>query len=62
MTIPFEMTRSYVYKASRYELLPRIAEMARDYGDQPFLLRELSKKVLADTYTPEQLEVSVKKA
>ena len=62
MTIPFEPTRSYVYKASRYELLPRIAEMARDYGDQPFLLRELSKKVLAETYTPEQLEVRVKKA
>ncbi|MGH7144254.1 MAG: GIY-YIG nuclease family protein [Planctomycetota bacterium] len=62
MTIPFEPTRSYVYQASRYELLPRIAEMARRFGDEQFLLRELSKKVLAETYTPDQLEIHIKKA
>lgn len=62
MSIPFEPTRSYVYKASRYELLPRIAEMARRFGDEPFLLRELSREVLAETYTPEQLEIRIKKA
>lgn len=61
MTIPFEPTRSYVYKASRYELLPRIAEIAKDFGDEPFLLREISKKLLAETYAPEQLEIKVKK-
>lgn len=60
--MPFEATRSCIYKASRYELLPRIADLARDYGDQPFLLRELSKKVLTETHTPEQLEFRVKKA
>lgn len=62
MTIPFEPTRSYVYNAARYELLPRIAEIARDFGDEPFLLREISKRLLAETYTPEQLEIKVKKA
>lgn len=62
MTIPFEPTRSYVYKAARYELLPRIAEIARDFGDEPFLLREISKRLLAETYTPEQLEIRIKKA
>lgn len=62
MAIPFEPTRSYVYNATRYELLPRIVEIARDFGDTPFLLRDLSKKVLADTYTPEQLEIQIKKA
>lgn len=62
MTIPFEPTRSYVYNAARYELLPRIAEIARDFGDEPFLLREISKRVLAETYTPEQLEIKIKKA
>lgn len=62
MTIPFEPTRSYVYSAARYELLPRIAEIARDFGDEPFLLREISKRVLAETYTPEQLEIRIKKA
>lgn len=62
MTIPFETTRSYVYKASRYELLPRIAEKARSFGDEPFLLREVSKQVLAETYTAEQLELRIKKA
>ena len=62
MTTPYEPTRSYVYRASRYELLPRIAEIARNYGDEPFLLREISKRVLAETYTAEQLEVRIKKA
>lgn len=62
MTIPFEPTRSYVYKAARYELLPRIEEMARDFGDEPFLLREISKRLLAETYTQEQLEIRIKKA
>ena len=62
MTIPFEASRSYVYNAARYELLPRIAEAAKSFGDEPFLLRELSKKLLAETYTAEQLEIKVKKA
>ena len=62
MPIPFEPTRSYVYKAARYELLPRIAEIARDFGDEPFLLREISKRLLLETYTPEQLEIRIKKA
>lgn len=62
MTIPFEASRSYVYNAARYELLPRIAEIAKCFGDEPFLLREISKKLLAETYTPEQLEIRVKKA
>ena len=62
MPIPFEPTRSYVYRAARYELLPRIAEIARTHGDEPFLLRELSKRVLEETYTPDQLEIRIKKA
>ena len=60
MTLPFEASRSYVYNAARYELLPCIAEIARSYGDEPFLLREISKRVLAETYSPEQLEIKVK--
>lgn len=62
MTIPFEPTRSYVYNAARYELLPRIAEIVREFGEEPFLLREISKRLLAETYTPEQLEIRIKKA
>lgn len=62
MSIPFEPTRSYVYRAARYELLPQIAEIARKYGEEPFLLREISKRVLAETYTADQLEIRVKKA
>jgi hypothetical protein len=62
MSIPFEPTRSYVYNASRYELLPQIAEMARAYGDKPFLLRDLTKQVLEEKYTPEQLDIRIKKA
>ena len=62
MTIPFEPTRSYVYNAARYELLPRIAEMSRSFGDEPFLLRDISKRLLAETYAPEQLDIRIKKA
>lgn len=62
MPIPFEPTRSYVYRAARYELLPRIAEIARPFGSEPFLLRNITKQVLADTYTPEQLEIRIMKA
>lgn len=62
MPIPFEASRSYVYNAARYELLPRLAEMAKDRGEEPFLLRDMSKKLLAETYRPEQLEIRVKKA
>jgi hypothetical protein len=61
MTLPFEPTRSYVYRATRYELLPKIGEMAKAFGDEPFLLRDLSKKLLAETYTQEQLDIKVKK-
>ena len=41
MTIEFVPTRSYVYKAARYELLPRVAEIAKAFGDEPFLLRDI---------------------
>ncbi len=62
MAIPFEPTRSYVYRAARYELLPQMAEIARGYGDKPFLLRDISKQLLEEAYTPEQLEIRIKKA
>lgn len=62
MTIPFEPTRSYVYNAARYELLPKIEEIARGFGDEPFLLRDITKRLLVETYTQEQLDTRVKKA
>lgn len=62
MSIPFEPTRSYVYKAARYELLPRIEEIARNFKEEPFRLRDVWKPLLAETYTPDQLEMRVKKA
>jgi len=62
MTIPFESTRSYIYKAVRYELLPKIADIAKEFGDEPFRLRDIANPLLAETYTPEQLEIRLKKA
>jgi hypothetical protein len=35
--------------------------MARSYGDKPFLLRDLAKQLLAETYTQEQLDIQIKK-
>ena len=62
MSIPFEPTRSYVYKAARYELLPRIAEIAGHFGEEPFRLRDIWKPLLAEKYTPDQLDIRVRKA
>ena len=62
MTITFEASRSYVYRATRYELLPQIQKLAEDFGDVPFRLRDIWKPLLAKTYTPEQLEIRVRKA
>jgi hypothetical protein len=62
MPIPFEPTRSYVYRAARYEILPRIAEIVRPFGTKPFLLRSITRQVLADTYTQEQLDIRIKNA
>ena len=62
MTIPFEATSSYVYRAARYELLPKIVDITREFGDKPFLLRDITKRVLAETYTSDQLELRIKKA
>jgi hypothetical protein len=59
---PFEPSRSYAYRAARYELLPRIAEIAKRFGQEPFLLRDIWKPMLAETYTPEQLDIRIKKA
>jgi hypothetical protein len=36
--------------------------MARDFGEEPFLLRDISKRLLAEKYTPQQLEIRIKKA
>jgi hypothetical protein len=62
MSLPFEPTRSYVYRAARYELLPRIEEIARSFGDEPFRLRDIWKPLLVEIYTPDQLDMRVKKA
>lgn len=61
--IPFQPTRSYIYNASRYELLPKIEEIARTrFGSEPFLLRDITKELIAATYTPEQLDIKIQKA
>ena len=62
MSIPFEPTRSYVYRATRYEILPQIAELTQRFGEEPFLLRDLSKQVLSERYTQGQLDTLIKKA
>ena len=61
MAIKFEATTSYVYHAARYEILPRIVEKVRALGDEPFLLRDIFKPLLAETYTQEQLDIQIKK-
>ena len=60
--IPFEQTRSYVYRATRYEILPILESLAEPFGEEPFLLRELSKKVLSERYSSDQLDTLIKKA
>ncbi len=62
MAIEFKPTRSYIYHAARYELLPRIVEMVSGLGDEPFSLLEILYPLLEQTYTPEQLETPIKRA
>lgn len=62
MTIPFEPSRFRTFTTRHVMSVPCIAELTKDFGDEPFLLRDVSKKLLAETYTPEQLEIKVKKA
>src|SRR6266446_1505035 len=49
-------------RAARYELLPRITEIARGFGEAPFRLRDIWKPLLGETYSPDQLDMRVKKA
>lgn len=62
MTIPYEPTRSYAYRATRYELLPELVDLAKPYGDTPFLLRDLWRPLLRETYTQEQLDTLIPRA
>lgn len=50
MTMPFEASRSYVYRATRYELIPQIQKLAEDFGDVPFQLRDIWRPLLAKMY------------
>jgi len=59
MQMPFEATRSYAYRAARYELLPVVQERTKAFGETPFLLRDVWRPLLAERYSPEQLATSV---
>ena len=61
MTLPLRGLTSLRPNAARYELLPRVAEIAKAFGDEPSCCVTSRKKLLAETYTPEQLEIKVKK-
>jgi hypothetical protein len=62
MTIPYEPTRSYAYRAARYELLPKLVELAKPFGETSFLLRDLWQPLLQETYTQEQLNTLIPRA
>jgi hypothetical protein len=61
MPIPFEPSRSYVYRATRYELLPQIQELTKDRGSEPFRLRDIWNPLLERTYPAEQLDIRVRR-
>lgn len=62
MEIPFEPTRSFCYRFSRYQALPEILGCPEVAGGAPFRLIDISKRVIDQHLTPAQQAMMVRRA
>jgi len=62
MEIPFESTRSFCCRFSRYQALPDVLERPEAMSGAPFRLLEVSKRVIEKYLTPEQQATMLKRA
>ncbi len=62
MEIPFEPTRSYAYKFSRYIVLAELQALPETSSGERFLLRDLAWPIIDKHLSPEQQAIPVKKA
>lgn len=53
----FEPTRSAAYRLARYTILPELCIKAEEFGDQPFLLREVALPLIDAHVPPEYRDV-----
>lgn len=50
-----EATRSAAYRLARYTILPELRVKAEEFGDQPFLLREVAKPLI-EAHVPAEIK------
>lgn len=59
MNTPFEPTRSFCYRAARYDLLDEVAKEPEALSGQPFRMLDVSTRVVERHLTPEQLATEI---
>jgi hypothetical protein len=57
--IPFEPTKSYCYRVTRYELLDQIAQEPEVLTGQPFRMIEVTRRVVERSLSTEQLAIEI---
>ena len=62
MDIPFEPTRSFCYRFSRYQALPEVLASMEAVSGTPVRLIDVSKRVIDKHLTPEQQAMMVRRA
>lgn len=60
--IPFEPTRSFCYRFSRYQALPEVLASSEAVSGGPFRLIDVSKRIIDEHLTPEQQGMMVRRA
>lgn len=56
---PFEPTKSFCYRVARYELLDLIAQEPEAKTHQPFRMIEVTRRVIQNNFTQEQLAIEI---
>ena len=59
MNIPFEPTKSFCYRAARYEFLDQVAKEPEALSGKPFKMIEVTKRVIERSLTPDQLATEI---
>lgn len=62
MEIPFEPTRSFCYRFSRYQALPEVLASSEAASGSPFRLIDVSKRIIDEHLTAEQQGMMVRRA
>jgi hypothetical protein len=61
-TLSFEPSRSFAYRFVRYTVLPEVDHEVANYGEEPFLLREIAWPIIDRLLTKDQQSIRVPKS